>query len=399
MGYLMNLQQKYKQSFGKGWFLHSWQHALAAKGIKTRKYQSNKRKRIAPIEKLVPHLYSDELGFATEHQEDLAMKAGEGKFIVAKHFFTESNVPKELEAYARHSPDSSIEDYPVPKHSQNLLNEQRYLRRRAKELARERLGNVPKTPGEQRSAWHGRLDKAVATDKAMEHLWKESEREPILKQSPEQKFVRIISQDDRAAVLGPFKSVDDAKKAKQDFLNVVEKEQKFRKELFESSSDRPLLERNRDLGDIPYSIDIMNKSDVEGYYNDSIFKKAPKKLEKMFPHEPVYFARKFMARLEETPDEKRLRTNRGYTKLIEVDAKKLADKFEKDQGEKIAWNENRLKSAMERDVVTGAPQIFKSTGNKIDITDGRHRIAAAALKGEKIKIAVRPSFDLEEDLK
>lgn len=39
MGYLMNLQQKYKQSFGKGWFLHSWQHALAAKGVKTRKYQ------------------------------------------------------------------------------------------------------------------------------------------------------------------------------------------------------------------------------------------------------------------------------------------------------------------------------------------------------------------------
>jgi hypothetical protein len=40
---MMNLQQKYKQSFGKGWFLHSWQHALAARGIKTKYDKANSR--------------------------------------------------------------------------------------------------------------------------------------------------------------------------------------------------------------------------------------------------------------------------------------------------------------------------------------------------------------------
>jgi hypothetical protein len=37
----MNIQQKYKKSFGKGWYFDSWKHSLAAQGIRTKpiKYQ------------------------------------------------------------------------------------------------------------------------------------------------------------------------------------------------------------------------------------------------------------------------------------------------------------------------------------------------------------------------
>lgn len=39
----MNLRQRYKQNFGKGWFFDSWRHSLASKGIKT-KYMAFKPK-------------------------------------------------------------------------------------------------------------------------------------------------------------------------------------------------------------------------------------------------------------------------------------------------------------------------------------------------------------------
>lgn len=103
----------------------------------------------------------------------------------------------------------------------------------------------------------------------------------------------------------------------------------------------------------------------------------------------------------ETPPMKRLRENRGYTEIVEVDAKKLADRFKKDQKEDIVWSEGRFKSAMERDEVDSYPHVdYNKELGRLGVTDGRHRIGAAAKKGEKIKIAVTPQKaweDLDED--
>lgn len=105
-------------------------------------------------------------------------------------------------------------------------------------------------------------------------------------------------------------------------------------------------------------------------------------------------------KVEEDPLERGVRINRGYTKIMDVNARKLAKKYEKDQGEKLAWNEERLKSARERDIINSYPQVYVTGSGKIDINDGRHRLAVAAERNEIVPIAVKPGimyFDVESE--
>lgn len=100
--------------------------------------------------------------------------------------------------------------------------------------------------------------------------------------------------------------------------------------------------------------------------------------------------RNFGSKVIETPEMKRLRERRGFDAIVEIDAKSFADRFKKDQEEDISWSSDRLKSARERDVVDSYPQVIVSelTG-MVDVNDGRHRLAVAAERGEKIKVAIR----------
>ena len=92
----------------------------------------------------------------------------------------------------------------------------------------------------------------------------------------------------------------------------------------------------------------------------------------------------------ETPEMKRRRERRGFDEIVEIDAKTFAKRFRRDQGTPLEWSSERLKSAREREEVDSYPQITvsESTG-KVDVNDGRHRLAVAAEKGEKIKVAIR----------
>ena len=81
----------------------------------------------------------------------------------------------------------------------------------------------------------------------------------------------------------------------------------------------------------------------------------------------------------------------GYVKgtIKEIDAAEFKKQFEKDQGEPLAWNEERLKSALKRNIDDDYPIIYKGK-NKVDVTDGRHRIAAAAERNQYIDVIVEP---------
>lgn len=74
-------------------------------------------------------------------------------------------------------------------------------------------------------------------------------------------------------------------------------------------------------------------------------------------------------------------------RVVEVDAKWLKDQIEKTTGEKLGWSPERLKSALEREYSDAYPYV-ELTKRGWDVTDGGHRIAAAAEKGQTIGVAV-----------
>jgi hypothetical protein len=99
--------------------------------------------------------------------------------------------------------------------------------------------------------------------------------------------------------------------------------------------------------------------------------------------------------------EKARRIRRGYTKLRIVDAKKLKEMWEKGHEEPLAWNPGRLDSAIKRNIYDSYALVYwvdqwsdgyHTHPARIDVADGRHRIAAAAQKGHKIKIAFFRDF-------
>lgn len=101
-------------------------------------------------------------------------------------------------------------------------------------------------------------------------------------------------------------------------------------------------------------------------------------------------SKNYGSKVIETPEMRRLRERRGFDDIIEIDANLFADRFKRDQKEDLAWSSDRLKSAREREIVDSYPQITVSelTG-KVDVNDGRHRLAVAAERGEQIKVAIK----------
>lgn len=105
----------------------------------------------------------------------------------------------------------------------------------------------------------------------------------------------------------------------------------------------------------------------------------------------------YYRKVEEDDFNKNLRKNRGYTKIIEINPKKFQELFESDQGEKLVWSPDRFDKLMKIDTVDSYPQVYmgeslsKGFKPRLDVSDGRHRIATAAKKGvDKVQVAVRP---------
>jgi len=82
----------------------------------------------------------------------------------------------------------------------------------------------------------------------------------------------------------------------------------------------------------------------------------------------------------------------GYEKPFEVDAKALMAAFEKENGSALVWNNDKLNAVRGGAKSTGNIEAAINARGDIGINDGRHRIAVAAERGEKVTV-----FASEED--
>ena len=93
--------------------------------------------------------------------------------------------------------------------------------------------------------------------------------------------------------------------------------------------------------------------------------------------------------IKESPIQKQRRIRGGFTELVDVDAKQLKDAIEK-RGEPIDWSKERLQQAIDRKETDAYPIVTITERGLPDVTDGGHRIAAAAQRGQKITISTNP---------
>lgn len=99
----------------------------------------------------------------------------------------------------------------------------------------------------------------------------------------------------------------------------------------------------------------------------------------------------------ETPSEKALRLRRGYRKIVRVDAAKFRDRYVDDQKQALNWHPGRLSAALSYDTFQGYPCVTFGAG-KVDVIDGRHRLAAAASRQQTIDVATQPTVTLPVDV-
>ena len=102
--------------------------------------------------------------------------------------------------------------------------------------------------------------------------------------------------------------------------------------------------------------------------------------------------------IKEGPLQKKRREYGGY-QLMTIDAQKFKDKFERQHNEPLNWNQHRLERLRElyHDgiKINDHPLVGINHFNKVDVTDGRHRITHAAELGKKIQVAIHPD-DIEK---
>jgi hypothetical protein len=98
--------------------------------------------------------------------------------------------------------------------------------------------------------------------------------------------------------------------------------------------------------------------------------------------------------IKEDWSNQQLRKNRGYVDLVQINAQKFKEEFEKEQQTKLAWNKNRSESIANVEVFDSHPQI--DFNYMLDVNDGRHRINRAAEQGDDIVVAVKGPHIVEK---
>jgi hypothetical protein len=93
----------------------------------------------------------------------------------------------------------------------------------------------------------------------------------------------------------------------------------------------------------------------------------------------------------ESEEARRLRIRRGYTEFETWDACELKERFERDNGQPLAWSRERLEEARRLPFFDSYPMVWYGADGRLHVLDGRHRIAAACERGQLITVAVKRS--------
>ena len=92
--------------------------------------------------------------------------------------------------------------------------------------------------------------------------------------------------------------------------------------------------------------------------------------------------------------------SRGLTpnsQIVTVDAKAFQEAFERTHGGPLAWSPERADKLKDLPSFDAYPQVTGS-GDRVDVIDGRHRIAEAARRGQEIEVAVAPGTQLPAEV-
>ena len=92
--------------------------------------------------------------------------------------------------------------------------------------------------------------------------------------------------------------------------------------------------------------------------------------------------------VEERESNYKYRNKAGYACIVEVNAKMIEQAYEEVAREPLVWNKMRFNAAMTRELTDAYPLVYKGYNRKVDVLDGRHRIGAAAAKGQRVDVAV-----------
>ena len=97
--------------------------------------------------------------------------------------------------------------------------------------------------------------------------------------------------------------------------------------------------------------------------------------------------------------EQRLRERQGYTDIVSVDATAFKDRYERDHNQPLAWSTTRSERLLKASVIDSYHKVgYSSETGRIGVLDGRHRIAEAARRGQRIDVAVDPKYPLPDDV-
>lgn len=103
--------------------------------------------------------------------------------------------------------------------------------------------------------------------------------------------------------------------------------------------------------------------------------------------------------IKEDSTERRLRLRQGYTAIYSIDAVKFKERYERDHKGPLAWNKQRAERLLDASVIDSYPKVGYSTETgRIGVLDGRHRIAEAARRGQRIDVAIDPGYPLPKDV-
>lgn len=101
----------------------------------------------------------------------------------------------------------------------------------------------------------------------------------------------------------------------------------------------------------------------------------------------------------ESKQQKEIRVRQGYTKIVRVDAQAFAEAFQRDRGEALAWNPQRTERLKDVKTFDSYPKVYVNELGRVDVLDGRHRLATAAARGNAIDVAVPRGTVVPDEVK
>jgi hypothetical protein len=182
-------------------------------------------------------------------------------------------------------------------------------------------------------------------------------------------------------------------KVKNLFENKITKVGKYTVETWWDSRSKNHITQIKDKNDYQIGDSELsgNKADAEIDHKRMVEKAKELKEHMLFESENII-------KIIESDFNRKRRKRLGYNRIIVLNAKQFKEDWEKQEGEKLDWNSNRLENLKNLNSFDSYPFVEYSR-NKLGVSDGRHRIATTAYRGMYIEVALPTNHILPDKYK